>query len=138
MLEDQDVWQLFNETVRMMNDSANIQYSQTVREINATQAGSMDPSDMGAYNLTMYGMNTIHDIQSMIISPLSQLKSVYDSAIQAQASVSSLPAATAQGTNAIGSIATTAGNVLPSANFVYALIFIVIGIAIGGLIFNKK
>ncbi|HTY91937.1 MAG TPA: hypothetical protein VMC84_12245 [Methanocella sp.] len=138
MLESTDVWQLFNDTVRMMNESANVQYSQTVQEINATQAGSMDPSDMGAYNLTMYGMNTVHDIQSAIISPMSHLKAAYDSAVQAQVSVGSLPDPTAQATNAIGSIATTAGNVLPAVNFVYALIFIVIGIAIGGLIFHKK
>ena len=41
----------------------------------------MDPSDTGAYNLTMYGMNSIHDIQSSIVGPVSQVQHFYSQII---------------------------------------------------------
>ena len=139
MLESQDVWQIFNNTIRMMNDSANVQYFQTVGDINATQAAYADP-DQGAYNMTMGGMNTIHDIQSAIINPLSQLKTAYDNTLGGGPQpVASLPQATAaHGANAIGSLVASPGTILPTNDLLFALLCIVIGVAIGGLIFNKK
>ena len=135
-----DVWQVFNDTVRMMNDSANLQYSQSIQDINASRPATMDPSDTVAYNMTMDGMNTIHDIQMSVINPLSHLKSAYDGVMQGSSpSVGSLPDPTATHSgNAIGSLMASPGSVLPANNFLLALLCIVIGIAIGGMIFNKK
>ena len=139
MLEMGDVWQVFNDTVRMMNDSANLQYSQSIQDINASRPATMDPSDQVAYNMTMNGMNTIHDIQMSIINPMSTLKTAYDNVMQSPSSVGSLTAPTATHSgNAIGSLMASPGSVLPANNFLLALLCIVIGIAIGGMIFNRK
>jgi hypothetical protein len=45
----------------------------TASEINAIQASSMDPSDMEAYNLTMYGMNQVRDSQVHIVSTVGDV-----------------------------------------------------------------
>lgn len=76
-----DPWSLFNQTITNMNNTANAQYNETVSEINLIQSQSMDPSDTGAYNLTMYGMNSIHDIQSNIVGPVSQMQHFYSQII---------------------------------------------------------
>lgn len=77
MITGVDTWSIFNQTIANMNDTANAQYNETVSQINAIQSQSMDPSDTGAYNLTMYGMNSIHDIQSNIVGPVSQIQHFY-------------------------------------------------------------
>ncbi len=76
-----DAWSIFNQTITNMNDSANSQYNETINQINTIQSQSMDPSDMGAYNLTMYGMNSIHDIQSNIVGPVSHIQNFYSQLI---------------------------------------------------------
>ncbi len=81
MLSGLDTWSIFNQTITNMNDTANAQFNETVNEINAMQGQSVDPSDTGAYNLTMYGMNTIHDIQSNIVGPVSQMQHFYSQVI---------------------------------------------------------
>ena len=81
MLSGVDTWSVFNQTITNMNDTANAQFNETVGQINTIQGQSMDPSDMGAYNLTMYGMNSIHDIQSNIVGPISQVQHFYSQVI---------------------------------------------------------
>ena len=81
MLSGVDTWSIFNQTITNMNDTANAQFNETVGQINTIQSQSVDPSDMGAYNLTMYGMNSIHDIQSNIVGPISQIQHFYSQVI---------------------------------------------------------
>ena len=81
MSPELDTWSIFNQTIANLNDTANAQFNETVSEINAIQSQSMDPSDTGAYNLTMYGMNSIHDIQSSIVGPVSQMQHFYSQVI---------------------------------------------------------
>jgi hypothetical protein len=143
MLQSQDVWNIFNETVRNMNDTANGQYLSTLSEINATQAHSIDPTDMGAYNLTMYGMNSIHDIQSSVIGPMSQLKELSGNAMQGQAAASGMAIGplNINAGNCIGppgSLATAVSGMLPAHDILYALLFILIGIAIGAVLFYRR
>lgn len=76
-----DPWTIFSQTITNMNDTANAQFNETVSEINSIQSQSMDPSDTGAYNLTMHGMNSIHDIQSNIVGPISQMQHFYSQVI---------------------------------------------------------
>ena len=58
----------FNETVANLNQIADVQRMSTIAEINAIQAQSMDPSDMEAYNMTMYGINQIHGVKTHIVT----------------------------------------------------------------------
>lgn len=81
MPSETDAWSIFNRTITNLNDTANAQYNQTIGEINLIQSQSVDPSDMGAYNLTMDGMNTIHEIQSNIVGPVSQMQHIYSKVI---------------------------------------------------------
>lgn len=82
-----DMWGIFNQTVSDMNNTANAQYFDTIKEVNAIQAGSIDSSDTGAYNLTMYGIQSVHDMQSGIIGPVSHLKSLSAGSVHVQNSL---------------------------------------------------
>lgn len=73
MTDYADALRIFNETVQNLSLAADMQHSDSISEINAIQASSMDPSDMGAYNLTMYGMNQVHDAQAHIVSTVGDV-----------------------------------------------------------------
>lgn len=133
-----DAWSVYNQTIASMNSSANSQYYSTLNEINNIQAHSVDPSDMGAYNLTMYGMNTIHGIQSMIVSNLSNLKGMTEQAINGSAASPAPPAiVNSPYTNPVAMLTNTLGSIAPAHNLFTAVLLVVIGIAIGALIFNR-
>ncbi|WP_424358802.1 hypothetical protein [Methanocella sp. MCL-LM] len=63
----------FNETVANLNQIADVQRMSTISELNAIQAQSMDPSDMEAYNMTMYGVNQIHGVKTHIVSTVGDV-----------------------------------------------------------------
>ncbi len=134
-----NIWSVYNQTIANMNESANGQYYTSVSEINAIQAGSVAPSDMGAYNLTMYGMDSIHDIQSMVVGSMSQLKELSDSALRGQATTSGTAAGSvysdaAQGACVADLVANATGGMIPVHDILYALLFVVLGIAIGATV----
>src|SRR5512135_2239331 len=72
-----DALNTFNETVIALNQIADVQHVSTMSEINAIQAQSMDPSDMGAYNLTMYGMSSIHETKTHIVGTVGNVSNYY-------------------------------------------------------------
>mgnify|MGYP005834713473 CR=1 FL=1 len=68
---------IFNETVSNLNSATEAQRLNTISEINAIQAQSMDPADMEAYNMTMYGIDSIHDIKCNIMDTVGNVNN-YD------------------------------------------------------------
>jgi hypothetical protein len=147
MFTSLDALSLYNQTISSMNDSANSQYNSTLSQINYIQAHSMDPSDMGAYNLTMYGMNAIHGIQSMIVNNVSNIPNLAAQALTGSTNVtgtgsvaaSPAPAAivNSPNLNPIATVTTAIGNIAPAHNLLTAVLLVVIGISIGALIFNR-
>ncbi|AFD00420.1 hypothetical protein Mtc_1672 [Methanocella conradii HZ254] len=143
MLESHDVWTIFSETIRNMNDTANSQYLETLNEVNATQAHSIDPSDAGAYNLTMYGLQCIHDIQSRVVSPMSHLRTLAENATKGNMAftgpfTSPIPIETTQATDPKSSLITTAAMSMPFHDVLAALIFILLVIAAYTILFYRK
>jgi hypothetical protein len=139
MFQIMDAWSIYNQTIASMNDSANAQYYSTISQMNSIQAHSVDPSDMGAYNLTMYGMNAIHGIQSMIASNLSNLQGLTEQAMNGSAAASPAPPAIVNSPY-LGPVATltnTLGSIAPAHNLFTAVLLVIIGIAVGALIFNR-
>ena len=134
-----DAWSIYNQTIASMNDSANSQYYSTISYMNNIQAHSVDPSDMGAYNLTMYGMNAIHGIQSMIVSNLSNLQSMTEQAMNGSAVASPAPPTIVNSPylSPVASLTNTLGSIAPAHNLFTAVLLVVIGIAVGALIFNR-
>ena len=147
MFTSMDALSLYNQTISSMNASANSQYYSTLNEINYIQAHSMDPSDMGAYNLTMYGMNTIHGIQAMIVNNVSNIPSLTAQALNGSTAVAGAGSAVASPApasivnspylNPIATVTTAIGNIAPAHNLLTAVLLVVIGISIGALIFNR-
>jgi hypothetical protein len=67
MADYAEALRLFNETVQNLSRVADLQRAETIAEVNAIQAQSVDPSDMGAYNLTMYGIDQVHFMKNNIV-----------------------------------------------------------------------
>ena len=67
MADYAETLRLFNETVQNMSRIADLQRAETIAEVNAIQALSVDPADMGAYNLTMYGIDQVHFMKNNIV-----------------------------------------------------------------------
>ncbi|MGA9141407.1 MAG: hypothetical protein WBZ29_14365 [Methanocella sp.] len=64
----QSALDLFNQTVANLTSFVEAERADALNELQAFQASqAMDSSDMGAYNLTMYGMDSVHSIQSNVI-----------------------------------------------------------------------
>lgn len=72
-VEYNDSLRIFNDTVANMSIAEDVQRLDTIKEITAMQAQSMDPSDMGAYNLTMYGINQVHDAKTHIFNTVGNV-----------------------------------------------------------------
>jgi hypothetical protein len=140
MLAGMDVWSLFSQAISNMNDSANSQYYQALNGINSIQAQSIDPSDTGAYNMTLYGMSTIHYIQSMIVSNISDMKGLVEQALAGSGMASPGPPSNLSTPNMdpVSTLTAAVGNISPSHDLLTDLMLIIIGIAIGALIFNRK
>jgi hypothetical protein len=126
-----------------MNDSANSQYYQTISEINTIQNQSIDPSDMGAYNLTMYGMNSIHEIQSSVVGPMSQLQHLYGQVVNQYnipydpTSLPSSPGVTAGG-SLFSSIISNPSSLMPTHNIITAAGLVLLVLVIGRSVFLKR
>lgn len=73
MADYADALKIFNETVANLSQTEDFHQLEAINEINAIQAQSMDPSDMGAYNLTMYGVNQIHESKTHIINTVGDV-----------------------------------------------------------------
>jgi len=73
MADYADALKVFNETVANLSQTADFHQLKAIDEITAMQAQSMDPSDMGAYNLTMYGINQIHESKTHVINTVGDV-----------------------------------------------------------------
>ena len=64
----QSALDLFNQTVANLTRIVEAERTDAINELQAFQASQpMDASDMEAYNLTMYGMDSVHSVHSNII-----------------------------------------------------------------------
>jgi len=123
MLAGMDVWSLFSQAISNMNDSANSQYYQALNGINSIQAQSIDPY-----------------IQSMIVSNISDMKGLVEQALAGSGMASPGPPSNLSTPNMdpVSTLTAAVGNISPSHDLLTDLMLIIIGIAIGALIFNRK
>lgn len=126
-----------------MNGSAYSQYYQTIGEINTVRNQPIDPSDMDAYNLTTYGMNSIHEIQGIMAGPFCQLQHLYGQVInQYDVPYDPTTLQSSPGVNAGGSllspIISNPSSLLPTHNIITAAALVLIVLAIGRMVFIKR
>jgi hypothetical protein len=64
----QTVLDIFNQTIANLTSFVEGERADVMNELEIFRAsGSMDPSDMEAYNLTMYGMDSVTSVQRNVI-----------------------------------------------------------------------
>ncbi|MCD1294130.1 hypothetical protein CUJ83_03870 [Methanocella sp. CWC-04] len=118
----------------------------TINEINTIQAQSMDPSDMGAYNLTMYGINSITDIKSHIMNTVGDVNNydIYNSTTMGayQVDPTAVPTTLMSGVVSQSSGAFSSGtvttNLMPVHDPVLLLVIIAFVIVLGKFIFLRR
>jgi hypothetical protein len=81
MTDEQQQYQyaldIFNQTVANLSGFVDAARADAIRELNGLHAGSSDPLDAGAYNLTMYGVDQISGIKDHVVDNIGNASNYF-------------------------------------------------------------
>jgi hypothetical protein len=133
----QDALDLFNETVANMTRMVEESHADIVNQLNAYQAsGTMDSSDMGAYNLTMYGVDSVHSVHSEIIGSVGNVSNYYIN--NSTPVMAAQTENTSMSTSLVGHFLSDPTSILPTHDTGTMMVWVIFAVLLGMFFFMYK